>query len=82
MNEKVIKWLIAAGIRALKTAAQTATSIIAVGTVMSDVDWLMVASAAGLSAILSVLTSIAGIPEIEDGKSLKALAGGEEETHV
>jgi threonine/homoserine/homoserine lactone efflux protein len=82
MNEKVIKWLIAAGIRALKTSAQTAASIIAVGTVMSDIDWVMVASAAGLSAILSILTSIAGIPEIEDGKSLKAIAGGEEETHA
>lgn len=81
MNEKILKWLAAAGVRALKTAAQTAASIIAVGTVMSDIDWLMVASASGLSAVLSILTSIAGIPEIEDGAPLKALTDGQEEAH-
>lgn len=79
MSEKTIKWLKAAGIRALKTAAQTAASIIAVSTVMQDVDWLMVLSASGLSAVLSVLTSIAGIPEVDDGASLKQLSAGQED---
>lgn len=77
MDDKVKSWLIAAGVRALKTAAQTAASIISVGTVMQDIDWMMVASASGLSAVLSLLTSIAGIPEVEDGASLKKLAAGE-----
>lgn len=77
MDDKIKRWLIAAGVRALKTAAQTAASIISVGTIMQDIDWMMVASASGLSAVLSILTSIAGIPEVEDGASLKALTAGE-----
>lgn len=77
MDDKIKRWLIAAGVRGLKTAAQTAASIISVGTVMQDIDWMMVASASGLSAVLSILTSIAGIPEVEDGASLKALTAGE-----
>lgn len=77
MDDKIKRWLIAAGVRALKTSAQTAASIISVGTIMQDVDWMMVASASGLSAVLSILTSIAGIPEVEDGASLKALTAGE-----
>lgn len=77
MDDKIKRWFIAAGVRALKTAAQTAASIISVGTIMQDIDWMMVASASGLSAVLSILTSIAGIPEVEDGASLKALTAGE-----
>lgn len=77
MDDKIKRWIIAAGVRALKTAAQTAASIISVGTIMQDIDWMMVASASGLSAVLSILTSIAGIPEVEDGASLKALTAGE-----
>ena len=57
------KWFKAAGIRAIKTVSQTAIALIGVGTVMSDIDWVMVASASLLSGILSVLTSVAGIPE-------------------
>jgi hypothetical protein len=57
------KWLKCAGIRAIKTVAQTAVSLIAVGSVMSDVNWIQVGSAALLAGILSLLTSIAGIPE-------------------
>lgn len=73
MSESLKAWIKAAIIRAVKTAAQTAVSIISVGTIMSDVDWGMVASASGLAAILSILTSIAGIPEVEDGASVQKL---------
>lgn len=59
------EWLKAAGIRALKTVAQTAVALISVGSFMSDVNWLQVGSAALLAGILSLLTSVAGIPEVE-----------------
>lgn len=62
------KWIRAAGIRAIKTMAQTGIALIGVGTVMSDVDWLMVLSATALSGILSILTSIAGLPELKEEK--------------
>lgn len=61
-------WIKCAGIRAIKTIAQTAIALISVGTVMSDIDWLMVGSASILSGILSLLTSIAGLPELEKGE--------------
>lgn len=64
MKEYWVEWLKAAGIRALKTVAQTAVAMISVCTVMSDVNWLQVGSAALLAGILSILTSIAGIPEV------------------
>ena len=60
------KWFKAAGVRALKTVAQTAVALIGVGTVMSDVDWVMVGSASLLSGILSLLTSVAGLPEVKE----------------
>lgn len=59
------EWLKASSIRAIKTVAQTAVSLIGVGTVMSDIDWLMVGSASLLAGILSILTSVAGIPEVQ-----------------
>lgn len=62
------KWFKAAGIRAIKTVAQTAVALIGVGTVMSDIDWVMVGSASLLSGILSLLTSVAGLPEIKEGE--------------
>jgi len=63
MQRDWAKWAKAAGIRAIKTVAQTAVSLIAVGSVMSDVNWIQVGSAALLAGILSLLTSVAGIPE-------------------
>lgn len=62
------EWWIAAGIRALKTLAQTAVATIGTTAVLNEVDWLMVASASGLAAILSLLTSVAGLPEVEQTK--------------
>jgi len=58
-------WFKCAGIRALKTMAQTAVALIGVGTVMSDINWIQVGSASLLAGILSILTSIAGLPEVE-----------------
>lgn len=59
------KWFINAGIRALKTFAQTCLAMIPIGIMISEVNWVVVLSTAGLSAILSILTSITGIPEVE-----------------
>lgn len=66
MKASMIQWFKAAGIRALKTVAQTAASLIGVGAVMSDVDWVMVGSASVLAGILSLLTSVAGLPELKE----------------
>lgn len=66
MKTKTKNWIKAAGVRAIKTIAQTAVSLISVGTVMSDVNWTMVLSASVLSGILSILTSLAGIPEVKE----------------
>ncbi len=61
------KWWKAAGVRAIKTVAQTAAATIGTAAVLGEVNWLMAASAAALSGILSLLTSIAGLPEIKEG---------------
>lgn len=60
------QWLKAAGIRAVKTMAQTAVGVIGVAAVMQDVNWVMVGSAALLAGVLSVLTSVAGLPEVKE----------------
>ena len=60
------KWFKAAGIRAIKTVAQTAAATIGTSAVMGDVNWLMVGSAALLAGILSMLTSVAGLPEVHE----------------
>ena len=60
-----VKWLKAAGVRAIKTIAQTAIATIGASTTMGEVNWMMVVSASALSGTLSILTSIAGIPEVE-----------------
>ena len=59
------KWFKAAGIRAIKTVAQTAAATIGTSAVLSEVDWKMVVSASILAGILSLLTSIAGLPEVK-----------------
>ena len=59
-------WFKAAGIRAIKTIAQTAIATIGTAAVLGDVNWVMVASAAALAGVLSLLTSVAGLPEIKN----------------
>lgn len=65
MNEKVLKWLKAAGIRALKTVAQTFVATVGTSALIVEVNWLAVFSASLLAGVLSLATSIAGLPEIK-----------------
>lgn len=60
------KWMKSAGIRAVKTMAQTAVSIVAVGNTVTTVDWKLAVSSAVVAGVVSLLTSVAGIPEVED----------------
>lgn len=64
-SEDFKKWIKAAGVRAIKTVAQTAVATIGTAAVMGDVNWIMVGSAAVLAGILSLLTSVAGLPEVK-----------------
>lgn len=66
MKTKWKNWLKAAGVRAVKTIAQTAVATIGTSIALGDVNWAMVASASALAGVLSVLTSIAGLPEVKD----------------
>lgn len=69
MNKKKIKkWAVAALIRAVKTMAQTATATLSVAVVMSDVNWIAVGSASLLAGVLSILTSVAGLPEVKESE--------------
>ena len=64
--QKYKNWFKCAGIRAIKTVAQTAVATIGTSAVMGEVNWLMVGSASLLAGILSLLTSVAGLPEVEE----------------
>lgn len=64
-NVDTIKWMKAAGVRAIKTVAQTSVAIIGTSVTMGNVDWKMVASASALAGIVSILTSVAGIKEVQ-----------------
>ena len=65
-SEDFKKWIKAAGVRAIKTVAQTAVATIGTAAVIGDVNWIMVGSAAVLAGILSLLTSVAGLPEVKE----------------
>lgn len=67
-NVNTQKWMKAAGVRAIKTMAQTAVAVIGTGAVISAVDWKMVVSSAVVAGVVSLLTSVAGIPEVEESE--------------
>lgn len=67
---KKYTWIQAAGIRAIKTFAQTALSMLTIGQAFTEIYWLHVLSVAGVAAIISLLTSLAGLPEVEKGDSV------------
>lgn len=66
MNNELKKWLKCAGVRAIKTVAQTAVATIGTSVAMGDVNWISVGSASLLAGILSLLTSVAGLPELKE----------------
>ena len=69
----VKRWLFAATVRAVKTGSQTAVGIIGAAAAMGQVDWALVGSGALLSMVVSYLTSIAGLPEVDGGASLPTM---------
>jgi hypothetical protein len=76
MKPCFVKWLKAAGIRAIKTVAQTAVATIGTTAVLAEVDWIMVGSSALLAGVLSLLTSVAGLPECKEGEEETEAAEG------
>ena len=68
MNSKIKSWMKAAGVRAIKTVAQTAVAMIPAAAMIQDVNWLAVIGTAALAGVVSILTSVAGLPEVKDGE--------------
>ena len=66
MSDKTKKWIKAAGVRAIKTVAQTAVATIGTAALIDDVNWVAVISASILAGVLSLLTSVAGLPEVTE----------------
>ena len=66
MSTKTKKWIKAALVRCIRTVAQTAVATIGAAAVLSDVNWTMVVSASLLAGLLSILTSVAGLPEVKE----------------
>ena len=65
-KEKFVAWIKVAGVRVIKTVAQTAVATIGTAAVLGDVNWVMVGSASVLAGVLSLLTSVAGLPELKE----------------
>ena len=65
MSDKTKKWIKAAGIRAVKTMAQTAVSLITVGNLITELDWVSIIGISATAGVASMLTSVAGLPEVE-----------------
>lgn len=66
MNDTAKKWLKAAAVRAIRTIAQTAVATIGTAVALGQVDWVLVGSASALAGVLSLLTSVAGLPEVKE----------------
>ena len=75
-KQKVKLWAVSALVRAAKTAAQTALAMIPVGVTISEVGWSTVIGTAALAAVLSILTSVGGLPEVADGMDLPTIVAG------
>lgn len=71
MKDKTKKWLKAAGVRTIKTMAETFTAMVSVAVVISDVDWKYVASATVLSGIITIATCIKGLPEVKTDEDIE-----------
>lgn len=79
MKEKFIKWIKAAGVRALRTFGQTFASLMTVGAAIREIDWVYIASCSVVAAVYSIATSIAGLPEVQ--KEADTEKTDEEETY-
>lgn len=67
IQNNTYEWMRCAGIRALKTMAQTFLSMVVIGQAASDIDWIKVLSVSLVAGVISVMTSVAGLPEVDDG---------------